>query len=66
MIYTFICKECSSEFDIRKPVLEIQNAQIVCPVCGGDTRRKYSPVAAQYKAAGFFTSDNRKEKSEVE
>lgn len=52
--YDMLCKSCSHDFEISKSFTD--DAVIVCPLCGGETRQIYSPPYT-------FTRDNSKPES---
>ncbi|MBO8152460.1 MAG: zinc ribbon domain-containing protein [Candidatus Marinimicrobia bacterium] len=54
--YEFICINCGYTFEKFQSVNSDRN--IKCPVCGGDTRLKFSSGAGIiFKGRGFYSTD---------
>ena len=57
-IYQYVCSKCGNTFE------KIQNwgeDKAICPKCGGEGEKDLfpAPVPVHYKAAGFFTTEQR-------
>ncbi len=55
--YDFKCEDCSTVFEITRPIG--QRGDVVCPECGGSTKRVFSPVGVVFKGSGFHNTDYR-------
>ncbi len=56
--YDFKCKDCSVTFEVIRPASD--DSPVVCPECGGETRRVFTPVGVHFKGSGFHNTDYRK------
>ncbi len=56
-IYTYRCKECDHEFEIRQRMTDDPLTE--CPVCHGEIRRVVNSVGVVFKGKGFYVTDNR-------
>lgn len=56
-IYTYRCKECDNEFEVRQRMTDDPLAE--CPVCLGEIRRVVNSVGVVFKGKGFYVTDNR-------
>lgn len=65
MKYHYKCLAGPHEFDVEMTLKEVANAaklpKVVCPKCGGASRRIITGVAVHYKGKGFYSTDNTKE-----
>lgn len=48
-VYPYSCKECTHDFEVAKPLSDI-DVNERCPECSGDTRRTVSKYAGFYGA----------------
>ena len=55
--YTYRCRECDHEFDVRQRMSDDPLTE--CPVCGGLVRRVVRSVGIVFKGSGFYVTDNR-------
>jgi len=56
-IYTYRCKECDHEFEVRQRMTDDPLTE--CPVCHGEIRRVVNSVGVVFKGKGFYVTDNR-------
>ena len=56
-IYTYRCKECDHEFEVRQRMTDDPLTE--CPVCQGEVRRVVNSVGVVFKGKGFYVTDNR-------
>mgnify|MGYP000891476281 FL=1 len=56
-IYTYRCKECDNEFEVRQRMTDDPLTE--CPVCSGEIRRVVNSVGVVFKGKGFYVTDNR-------
>ena len=55
--YTYRCKNCGHEFDVRQ---RMSDAPLkVCPECQGPVRRVVGSVGVVFKGSGFYVTDHR-------
>ncbi|HEY83125.1 MAG TPA: zinc ribbon domain-containing protein [Dehalococcoidia bacterium] len=57
-IYEYECQKCSLRFELRRRFGE--DGTGLCPQCGGQARRLFSPVPIIFKGPGFYVTDSRK------
>lgn len=57
--YEYECRKCLVRFEVRKRFSD--NGPDLCPSCGGEARRLFSPVPVIFKGPGFYVTDNRKD-----
>ncbi len=55
--YDFRCTMCSAVHEVTRPSSD--DSPVVCPECGGDTKRVFTPVGVHFKGSGFHNTDNR-------
>lgn len=61
--YDFRCLHCDHVFELTRPLGDA--SEVRCPVCGGETKRVFTPVGVVFKGSGFHNTDYRpKPKSE--
>jgi len=53
--YDFRCLKCGSTCEVVRPVAD--RSPVVCPTCGGDTKRVFTPVGVAFKGSGFYNTD---------
>lgn len=56
-IYTYRCKDCDHEFEIRQRMTDDPLTE--CPACAGEVRRVVNSVGVVFKGKGFYVTDNR-------
>ena len=57
-LYDYRCRACSKVTEVRHGFGEV-NAE-VCPECGGEMARVFSPAGIVFKGSGFYLTDSRK------
>lgn len=57
-IYEYECTACRVRFERSQSVHDVP--VLICPECGGATRRVFHPVGIIFKGSGFYVTDNRK------
>ncbi len=55
--YDFQCRACGTTFEVTRPIGDA--TPVVCPACGSDTRRLFTPVGVVFKGSGFHNTDYR-------
>ncbi len=55
-LYEYRCRDCGHEFEIQQSMSD--DALTVCPSCGGDLRKVFSPVGIAFKGSGFYKNDS--------
>lgn len=61
-LYTYRCKECEYQFDIRQSFSE--DALVDCPTCGKPALRKViNQVGVVFKGSGFYVNDSKSNNS---
>lgn len=55
-VYEYRCRDCGHEFEIQQSMSD--DALTVCPSCGGDLRKVFSPVGIAFKGSGFYKNDS--------
>ena len=53
-LYTFVCYDCKHDFDDLWPY---ESSNPLCPVCGGNTKRKFGIPTLKFKGSGFYSTD---------
>ena len=56
-LYEYRCRDCGHEFEIQQSMSD--DALTVCPSCGGDLRKVFSPVGIAFKGSGFYATASR-------
>lgn len=60
MIYTFICKDCASQFDVQIKVRDLEQYKGNCPMCKSEkVARFFTPPVIHFKGNGFYSTDNK-------
>ena len=54
--YEYICRSCGHRFDVVQSMTEPPLA--VCPECGGELRKVFTPPAISFKGSGFYRTDH--------
>jgi putative FmdB family regulatory protein len=57
-LYDYRCRACSKVTEIRHNFREAHDR--VCPECGGELARVFSPTGIVFKGSGFYLTDSRK------
>jgi putative FmdB family regulatory protein len=57
MTYTYVCKDCQTNFDIKQRLGEpaLEN----CKECGGRLRKVLHIPAIRFNGTGFYTTDSK-------
>ena len=56
--YDYQCNSCDHVFEVRQSFDSEPRAD--CPLCTGESRRKFQVVPIIYKGSGFYTTDYKK------
>ncbi|MGZ5296368.1 MAG: FmdB family zinc ribbon protein [Actinomycetota bacterium] len=56
--YEYRCRICGHTFDVVQAMSD--ESLTVCPVCGGELRKVFAPVAISFKGSGFYATDHGK------
>lgn len=57
-LYSYRCKDCGEQFDMRR---KADDPAPCCPICGGQAVKQFVPVAVKFTGDGFYSTDNRKD-----
>jgi putative FmdB family regulatory protein len=57
-LYDYRCRACSTVTEVRHGFREAHDA--VCPECGGELARVFTPAGIVFKGSGFYLTDSRK------
>ncbi len=57
--YEYECTKCLARFEVKKRFSD--NGPDLCPTCGREARRLFSPVPIIFKGPGFYVTDSRKD-----
>jgi putative FmdB family regulatory protein len=60
-IYTYVCKDCGKELEVRQDFHDAPLA--VCPHCSGRLRKSFNAVGVVFKGSGFYRNDSREQVS---
>lgn len=55
--YSYRCRECGDAFDVQQSFTD--PSLTVCPACGGELRKVFSPVGVSFTGSGFYRNDSR-------
>lgn len=55
--YEYRCKSCGEHLEVVQSFTD--DALTVCPGCGGDLRKVFSPIGIAFKGSGFYKTDSR-------
>jgi putative FmdB family regulatory protein len=58
-IYTYVCKDCGKDLEVRQDFHDA--ALTVCPHCGGHLRKAFTAVGVVFKGSGFYRNDSREQ-----
>jgi putative FmdB family regulatory protein len=57
-LYDYQCRTCRTTTEVRHGSREVHEG--VCPSCGGELARVFTPAAIAFKGSGFYITDSRK------
>ena len=57
-LYDYRCRACSKVTEVRHNFREAHDS--VCPDCGGELARVFTPAGIVFKGSGFYLTDSRK------
>jgi putative FmdB family regulatory protein len=57
-LYDYQCRTCRTTTEVRHGSREVHEG--VCPSCGGELVRVFTPAAIAFKGSGFYINDSRK------
>ena len=60
--YDYRCTACSTRFEVIRKVGD--NDEVMCPECGSETKRVFTPVGVVFKGSGFHNTDYRTKPAE--
>ena len=60
--YSYRCADCGHAFDIHQSFTD--DTLTICPNCGGDLRKIFSPVGVAFTGSGFYRNDSRAKPAE--
>ena len=55
--YEYACTACEERLEVVQSFTD--DALTVCPACGGQLRKVFSPAGIIFKGAGFYRTDSR-------
>lgn len=55
--YEYRCRDCGHELEVQQSFHDDPLKE--CPSCGGDLRKRFSPVGITFKGSGFYKTDSR-------
>lgn len=55
--YDYRCLPCDRIFELTRSLSD--TSEVVCPSCGGATKRVFTPVGVVFKGSGFHNTDYR-------
>lgn len=56
-VYEYECTCCPSRFELKRSFSD--DSPVLCPECGENAVRIFSPVPVIFKGSGFYTTDSR-------
>lgn len=60
--YDFKCRTCSKILEVSRPATD--DTPVLCPDCGGETKRVFSAVGVHFRGSGFHNTDYRPKPAE--
>ncbi len=57
-IYEYQCSDCAKLTDVKLAFKEVNRE--LCPACGGELKRRFTPTGIVFKGSGFYVTDSRK------
>jgi len=66
-VYEYKCKNCHYRFELKQSFKDNSNDDsiVICPKCGGNAKRIFSPVSIIFKGSGFYTTDAKRTKDKT-
>jgi putative FmdB family regulatory protein len=61
--YEYACKKCGEHLEVVQSFKD--DPLTVCPTCGGELRKVFSPIGIAFKGSGFYKTDSRPSKSKT-
>jgi putative FmdB family regulatory protein len=55
--YSYRCTDCGEAFDIVQSFTD--DSLTICPNCGGNLRKVFTPVGVSFSGSGFYRTDSR-------
>ncbi|MCX7621491.1 MAG: FmdB family transcriptional regulator [Acidimicrobiales bacterium] len=55
--YEYRCRDCGHELEVQQSFHDDPLTE--CPSCGGDLRKRFSPIGITFKGSGFYKTDSR-------
>ncbi len=55
--YDYRCRDCDATFEITRSIGD--ESPVCCPLCGGESKRVFTPVGVVFKGSGFHNTDYR-------
>jgi putative FmdB family regulatory protein len=62
--YQYACTTCGEQVEAVQRFTD--DPLTVCPACGGNLRKVFSPVGIVFKGSGFYRTDSRKAAAKAE
>ena len=56
--YEYRCRACGHVFEIVQKMSD--DPLVICPECGGELRKVFTPPAIAFKGSGFYATDHGK------
>ena len=56
-IYEYQCNHCVCRFDLKRGFDD--DSPAICPQCGSEAGRVFSPVPIIFKGSGFYVTDHK-------
>jgi putative FmdB family regulatory protein len=56
--YEYVCRDCGHRFEIVQSMLD--EPLSMCPECGGNLRKVFTPPAITFRGSGFYATDHGK------
>ena len=56
--YDYRCTVCDTTFEIVRSISD--SGDVCCSICGGPTKRLFTPVGVHFKGSGFYNTDSRR------
>lgn len=55
--YEYACRDCDHNFEVVQSFSD--DPMTVCPSCGGELRKVFSPAGIIFKGSGYYVNDSR-------
>lgn len=62
-VYEYECPGCKLRLELRRGFND--ESPVLCPQCGSNACRIFSPVPVIYKGSGFYSTDYRQTKGQA-